>query len=59
MTPHHRRHTDLAAAAYLAALDRDDAAEQARLWQDAAADPALAAALREVHAGLLEEAAAA
>ena len=59
MTRHDRLRTDLAAAAYLDALDRDDADEQARLWHQAAADPALAAALREVHAGLLEEAATA
>lgn len=55
MTPHDRLRIDLAAAAYLDALVRDDPETQARLWGQAAADPGLLAAFREVHAGLLEE----
>lgn len=55
MTPQHRLRIDLAAAAYLDALERDDADAQAHLWARAATDADLLAALREVHAGLLEE----
>lgn len=55
MTPQHRFRIDSAAADYLDALERDDADTQARLWARAAIDPDLLAALREVHAGLLEE----
>lgn len=55
MTHRDRLRIDLAAAAYLDALARDDPDAQARLWGQAAADPNLLAAFREVHAGLLEE----
>jgi hypothetical protein len=55
MTHHDRLCIDLAAAAYLDALTRDDVETQARLWSQAAADPSLLAAFQEVHAGLLEE----
>lgn len=55
MTHHDRLRIDLAAAAYLDALGRDDVETQARLWGQAAADPGLLAAFQEVHAGLLEE----
>jgi hypothetical protein len=56
MTPNDGRfRLDLAAARYLEALERDDFATVAALWSDAAADAELAAALREVHAGLAEE----
>lgn len=55
MTPHDRLRIDLAAAAYLDALARDDVETQARLWGQAAADPGLLAAFQEVHTGLLEE----
>jgi hypothetical protein len=50
-----RLRLDLAAARYLEALERDDFDTTAALWQLALADPDLEAALREVHAGLLEE----
>lgn len=46
---------DLAAARYLDALERDDFATMAAVWQLAQADPELEAILREVHAGLLDE----
>ncbi len=49
---------DLAAARYLAALERDDFAVMEDIWRLALADPELGAALREVHAGLVEEQAA-
>jgi hypothetical protein len=55
MTPQHRLRIDLNAAAYLDALLTEDADAQARLWARAATDPDLLAALREVHAGVLEE----
>jgi hypothetical protein len=50
-----RLRLDLAAARYLDALERDDFATTAALWQLALADPELEAVLREVHAGLIEE----
>src|SRR5262249_40944108 len=46
---------DLTAARYLHALERDDFAVMGELWQLALTDPELEAALREVHAGLIEE----
>lgn len=55
MKHHDRLRIDLAAAAYLDALTRDDVETQDRLWSQAAADPSLLAAFQEVHAGLLEE----
>jgi hypothetical protein len=56
MNPTDRRlRLDLAAARYLDALERDDFAAMEAVWQLAAADPELDAALREVHAGLIEE----
>lgn len=55
MSDDDRLRIDLAAAAYLDALVRDDEETQARLWSEAAADPGLLAAFQEVHTGLLEE----
>jgi hypothetical protein len=56
MTPNDRRlRLDLAAARYLEAIERDDFDAIAALWADAATDAELAVALREVHAGLVEE----
>ena len=56
MTPNERRlRLDVAAARYLEAIERDDFDTLAALWTDAAADEELAAVLREVHAGLVEE----
>jgi hypothetical protein len=46
---------DLAAARYLAALERNDFTEMADLWQLALADSELEAVFLEVHTGLLEE----
>src|SRR4029078_469930 len=46
---------DLAAARYLAALERDDFDAMAEIWQLALADHELEALLHEVHAGLLDE----
>jgi len=55
MTPNERRlRLDLAAARYLDAAERDDFDTVAELWADAATDAELAAALREVHTGLVE-----
>jgi hypothetical protein len=50
-----RLRRDLAAARYLDALECDDFDTTAALWQLALTDPELATALREVHAGLIEE----
>lgn len=47
---------DLAAARYLEALDREDFSTMAELWASAAGDEALESALREIHAGVVEEA---
>jgi hypothetical protein len=56
MNPVERRlQLDLTAARYLDALERDDFATMAELWQAASHDHELEALLREVHAGLLEE----
>jgi hypothetical protein len=55
MTPHDRLRIDLAAARYLDALERDDHAALADLWELAAADAALLAAIHDIHAGLIEE----
>jgi hypothetical protein len=56
MTPNDRRRRhDLAAARYLEAIERDDFDAIAALWADAATDAELAVALREVHAGLVDE----
>ena len=50
-----RLRRDLAAARYLDALERDDLAAAAAVWQLASSDPELEALLREIHAGLIEE----
>jgi hypothetical protein len=56
MTSDNRRLTlDIAAARYLDALERDDFATMAEIWQAALADPDLSTVLREVHSGLIEE----
>jgi hypothetical protein len=56
MNPADRRlQLDLAAARYLAALERDNFAAMADIWRLAVADPELEAVLHEVHAGLIEE----
>jgi hypothetical protein len=46
---------DLAAARYLAALEREDFPAMAAFWRLALADPELETVLREVHTGLVEE----
>jgi len=58
MTPHDRLRVSIAAARYLEALERDDQATLDALWAQAAADPDLLAAFRDIHAGLIEEQAA-
>jgi hypothetical protein len=56
MNPTDRRlQLDLAAARYLAALERDDFTLMADIWRLALADPELEAVLRQVHTGLIEE----
>src|SRR5690349_17966475 len=56
MNPTDRRlQLDLAAARYLAALERNDFPAMAAAWALALEDPELEAVLREVHAGLIEE----
>lgn len=55
MTPRDPLRTDLVAARYLDALERGDAEITAALWKQAGTDPALEVALRQVHAGLIEE----
>jgi hypothetical protein len=50
-----RLRRDLHAARYLDALERNDFDTAAALWRLALADPELESALREVHAGLIEE----
>jgi hypothetical protein len=56
MNPTDRRlQLDLAAARYLAALERDDFTVMADMWRLALADPELEAVLLEVHTGLIEE----
>jgi hypothetical protein len=56
MTPDERRLWIAATAAdYLDALERDDDAEQLRLWELAATDADLEQAFHETHEGLLEE----
>lgn len=55
MTPQHRLGVSLAAARYLEALERDDHAALASLWESAESEPDLVAAFREIHAGLIEE----
>lgn len=55
MTPHDRLRIGIAAARYLEALEADDQATLDALWGQAAADPELLAAFRDVHAGLIEE----
>jgi hypothetical protein len=56
MNPTNRRlQLDLAAARYLAALERDDFTEMADIWRLALADPELGTILHEVHSGLIEE----
>jgi hypothetical protein len=54
-TPEHRFRVDLTAARYLEAFEREDFGAMAELWRLALSDPDLEVALREVHAGLLEE----
>jgi hypothetical protein len=57
MNPTDRRlMIDLTTARYLHALERDDFSMMEEVWRLALADPELEAALREVHAGLIEEA---
>ena len=58
MTPRERR-IGLTAARYLEAIERDDDATLEALWSEAANDADLIAAFRDVHAGLMEEGAAA
>lgn len=55
MTPHDRLRLSIATARYLEALERDDQAILDSLWRLAATDEELLAALRQVHAGLIEE----
>jgi hypothetical protein len=55
MTPQERLRVSLASARYLEALEHDDVATLESLWAEAGADPALFVALRELHAGLIEE----
>lgn len=50
-----RLQIDVAAARYLDALERNDFVTMAEIWQAARADPDLGVALRQVHAGLVEE----
>lgn len=56
MKPTERRlQLDLAAARYLEALEGDDFAAMADMWNAASVDHELEAILRDVHAGLIEE----
>jgi hypothetical protein len=55
MILHERLRISLATARYLEALERDDQATLIALWESAATDPDLLAALRDVHSGLIEE----
>lgn len=56
MTPNERRlRLDLAAARYLEAIEHNDSETTSALWTEAAADPELAAVLRDVLVGLAEE----
>jgi len=55
MTPQNRLRVSLATARYLDALERDDQAALDTLWLQAANDPELLAAFRDIHAGLIEE----
>lgn len=55
MTPHDRLQLSIATARYLEALERDDHATLDSLWRLAATDEELLTALREIHAGLIEE----
>jgi len=50
-----RLRVDVAAAHYLEALEAEDFDTTTALWQQALVDPDLESALREVHAGLVEE----
>jgi hypothetical protein len=50
-----RLRLDLAAARYQEAMEREDFDTMAEVWQLALAEPELESALRDVHAGLLEE----
>ena len=59
MTPHDRTEISLLSARYLEALERGDDASLEALWAEAANDTVLIAAFREIHAGLLDEDAAA
>lgn len=54
-TTNRRLQLDLTAARYLDALERDDFAAMAAIWQDALIDPELSTVLHELHAGLIEE----
>jgi hypothetical protein len=55
MTPHERLRISLAVARYLEALERDDHATLATLWQSAMTEPGLLDAFRDLHSGLIEE----
>jgi hypothetical protein len=55
MTPQDRLRISILAARYQEALERDDHAALAALWELAAGDPELLAAFRQTHAGLIEE----
>jgi hypothetical protein len=56
MKPDERRfQVDVSAARYLDALERDDFATMEEIWRIAQEDPDLLVALREIHAGLVEE----
>ena len=56
MKPDKRRfQVDVFAARYFDALERDDFATMEEIWRIAQEDPDLLVALREIHAGLVEE----
>lgn len=59
MTPRQRRiWLDLTCVRFLNAMEADDLDTLVEIWNQAAADPELEAALEEMHAGLVEERAA-
>ena len=55
MTLHDRIRISIMAARYLEALERDDDAILAALWDAAASDHELLAAFEDIHSGLVEE----
>jgi hypothetical protein len=59
MTPHDRTELGITSARYLEALERGDDTALEALWAKAANDTVLVAVFREIHAGLLDEDAAA